>query len=148
MQLLILFYMSLKITKLVSHIDPRGELTVLDLNKVPFVPARLFYVQNSPKGQVRGNHAHRINRQYLICTQGAIEVRLHDGRQVSQFMLGHGNAVLVNTMVWNTQTYLTGRDMLFVLCSHGYDPQEYISDFSTFLKLHNENSSRHDRTEQ
>lgn len=136
------------ITELVSHVDQRGELTVLDLNKVPFVPARLFYVQNSPKGQVRGNHAHRINKQYLICTQGAIEVRLHDGRQVSQFMLGYGHAVFVNTLVWNTQTYLTGRDMLFVLCSHGYDQQEYISDFTTFLKLHDENNSRHDSAEQ
>lgn len=129
------------------HRDPRGDLSVLDLQKVPFTPARVFWVQNAPKGQIRGQHAHLENKQYLVCAHGRIEVKLHDGRSLSQCLLTTGCSIFVNTLVWNQQTYLTGNDMLLVLCSQPYKQHEYITDFQTFLKLQHEGSGRNDRSQ-
>ena len=47
--------------------DHRGLLVPIEFAQLPFMPKRLFYVSNVPKGEERGNHAHYNTKQILTC---------------------------------------------------------------------------------
>src|SRR3954467_5342505 len=53
--------------------DLRGSLTAGELpdEGVPFTPQRWFLVYDVPGREVRGEHAHRICDQFLICVHGS-----------------------------------------------------------------------------
>ena len=38
-------------------------------------------------------------------------------------------------MVWDSQVFLTGDDMLMSICSTPYKKEDYIEDFDLFLSL-------------
>ena len=69
-----------------------------------------------------------------MCLQGSILVKLHDGFREQYYTLSQNDSVFVDKMVWDSQTYLTGDDILLSICSTKYDKQDYIEDFKMFLK--------------
>ena len=117
------------------HIDNIGRLSAAEFKELPFVPKRLFIVDNVPVGAERGGHAHKSNRQYLFCVKGVIMVLLHDGKDKKEFKLTEGQGTLVENMVWDSQKFMTGSDVLLVLCSDEYNRADYIADFNEFVKL-------------
>jgi len=117
-----------------SH-DLRGSLSALDFSALDFSPERVFYVKDVPKNAERGNHAHRKTQQYLICLEGEIQVKLFDGSKETCHLLRRNEMVFVDKMIWDSQTYLTGRDILLAVCSTEYDPNDYITDIQEFKKI-------------
>ena len=111
-----------------------GTLSVLEFDGLPFVPKRMFWVMGVPAGEVRGGHAHYVTEQYLICIQGRVRVKLFDGRDTDVFDMSAGRAVLIPRMVWDTQEFLTGDEIILVLCSTSYNPRDYINDREAFIK--------------
>ena len=111
------------------------------LNKLSdFQPKRFFYVTNVPKGELRGHHAHLRDKQLLVCVKGSIHATLDKGGTAfSEFVLREGDAVFMDTMTWGSQRYLTGDDILLVLCSEEHDEEEYIKDYNQFLQIIEEN---------
>lgn len=106
------------------------------LNKIAeFHPKRIFYVTGVPEGQIRGHHAHLRDKQILVCIKGALRVKLDEGSGSKSFLLNEGESVFMDTMTWGTQEYLTGDDILLVLCSEEHDEEEYIKDYFQFLEL-------------
>lgn len=122
----------MKIQKFKGFNDPDGELVPIEFGHLSFVPQRIFYVTGVPKDQVRGGHAHKECLQLLICLAGQIEVVLDDGNKISKRVLNPKEAVLVDTLIWDSQRFLTGNDVLLVLASHPYDKSDYIEDYQTF----------------
>ena len=94
----------------------------------------MYYVTGVPKGEVRGNHGHRTDLQYLICVKGQIRVTLTSKHEVETAMLNAGDMVFMDKMVWGEQEYATGEDILLVLCSTSYDKSDYITDISEILE--------------
>jgi len=110
------------------------------INKVAeFQPKRIFYVTGVPRGQVRGGHAHLRDKQILVCIKGSLSVKLDDGIGSRTFLLNEGQSIFMDTMTWGTQEYLTGDDILLVLCSEEHDEEEYIKSYTKFLELTKEN---------
>lgn len=120
---------------IITKHDIRGSLTALDFNNLSFDPKRIFYVKNVPKNTERGNHAHHNTRQYLICLQGKIQVKLFDGHRETHHLLERNQVLFVDKLVWDTQLYLTGDDILLSICSTEYDPDDYITDIEEFKKI-------------
>ena len=56
-----------------------GILYPLHFSDLPFKVQRFFLVRDVPIGERRGNHAHYVNKTYLVCAQGEIDVFLHNG---------------------------------------------------------------------
>lgn len=106
--------------------DDRGILHVLEFEDMPFAPQRLFYVANVPKGTVRGGHSHETCKQMLICLQGEVLLKFDD--QIDEVLLKQGDHYLLETNVWGEQQYLTGNDVLLVMCSTPYDEKGYIRE--------------------
>jgi dTDP-4-dehydrorhamnose 3,5-epimerase-like enzyme len=114
--------------------DPDGTLVPIEFDKLPFVPKRMFYVCDIPKDEERGNHAHYETKQVLICVQGEILVKLHNGKTLETTILKPNQSVFVDKMVWDSQVFLTGNDVLMSICSTPYDKADYIEDFDSFLR--------------
>jgi dTDP-4-dehydrorhamnose 3,5-epimerase-like enzyme len=121
------------VDQLDKYKDHRGVLTPVYLEKCPFIPVRLFCVTEVPKFCYRGGHAHRTNKQYLICLQGNISVTvISDFDNSKTVHISAGEAVFIDKMKWDTQRFNTGNDVLLVLCSEQYNEQDYIRNILSF----------------
>ena len=68
-----------------------GRVSFIEaLRDVPFEIRRVYYSYGVKPGGVRGGHAHKTLRQFLVCVNGAIEVFLDDG-------LGRTETFVLNT---------------------------------------------------
>jgi len=125
----------MEIKKLYSFCDWRGDLTPLEFSDLPFVPQRLFIVKNVEKGIKRGEHAHHKTRQFLICIRGEIKVVTHNGIKYDETVLIEGQTALIEPYHWDWQEFLTGDDILLVVCSTPFDLNDYILNFNSFLEI-------------
>ena len=123
------------IEKLKRFNDPRGDLLPLNFSTLPFNPKRFFLVTGVPKGVKRGDHAHFSTKQLLICLRGKIEVELFDGVATSLYELKEGDSIYVPEMIWDSQVFKTGEDLLLVLASTEFNKVDYITDKQMYLKL-------------
>ena len=116
------------------HKDMRGELSVGTFaSDFPFLPQRFFIVYNVPSREVRGQHAHHLCHQFLICTQGSIRVLADDGKVRQEFLLNRPDIGLyLPPMIWAEQFSYSADASLLVFASHNYDPQDYIRDYTIF----------------
>ncbi len=115
--------------------DPDGILVPIEFGSLPFEPKRIFYVLNVPKGEERGMHAHYDTQQILTCLQGVVLVKLHDGVVERRYRLCPNEWLFVDKMIWDSQVFLTGNDILMSMCSTGYDKSDYIEDFAQFKQI-------------
>lgn len=125
----------MEIKQVHSFFDRRGDLTPLEFSDLPFTPQRLFIVKNCEKGIKRGEHAHHKTKQFLICLKGEIKVVTHDGIRYDEGILKEGYSTLIETYQWDYQEFLTGNDILIVVCSTPFDLKDYILDFNTFKEI-------------
>jgi len=121
--------------KLFRDID--GSLLPVEFSSIKFVPRRIFMINDVPKGVIRGNHAHYETEQLLICTKGEILVFLDDGSKKTETILREGESIYVDKLVWDYQQFLTGNEMLTVICSTEYNAKDYINDIREFYKITN-----------
>ena len=114
--------------------DDRGILIPLEFKDLPFFPQRLFIVKSVPIGTKRGGHAHYNTQQILICLKGKIKVILHDGLQEFVSYITENETKFIDSLIWDTQEFTSGQDVMLVLCSTPYEEQDYIRDFQEFKK--------------
>ena len=115
--------------------DNRGLLIPIEFDRLDFTPQRIFYVTGVPQGDERGHHAHYTGQQILTCIQGEIIVKLHDGKKLKTVTLKPTQWVLVDRLIWDSQIFVTGNDVLMCICSTPYTKADYIEDFEVFKKL-------------
>ena len=116
--------------------DLRGDLTVAEWEKdIPFKPCRVFFVYGVPNARVRGEHAHRVCEQFLVCLRGQLAVMADDGQHRGEYLLDRpGMGLYLPPRVWGTQYRYSADALLSVFASHPYDPDDYIRDYEQFLK--------------
>ncbi|MCX5789985.1 MAG: WxcM-like domain-containing protein [Elusimicrobia bacterium] len=117
--------------------DLRGNISVGDFEKdIPFRPRRYFTVFEVPDSRVRGEHAHRRCRQFLVCLKGACSIMADDGRAREEFRLDRADIGLyIPPMIWAVQYRYTSDAVLMVFASDPYDAGDYIRDYQQFLSL-------------
>ena len=114
--------------------EDNGELSVFEQNPeaIPFQIKRIFNVR-ADKGSVRGQHAHRLCSQMLICSNGSIEVFCDDSSNQEVFLLDNPNfGLLVPPGVWAEQRYVVNNTTMTVICDRLYEAEDYISDYELF----------------
>jgi UDP-2-acetamido-3-amino-2,3-dideoxy-glucuronate N-acetyltransferase len=125
-----------KLIKLPRIVDLRGGLSFGEYDKqLPFVPKRYFVIFDVPSIEVRGEHAHREQHQFLVCLKGSCSVVLDDGKSRDEVVLDSPNIGLyLPPMLWGIQYKYTADAVLLVLVSDVYDADDYIRDYDLFLK--------------
>jgi UDP-2-acetamido-3-amino-2,3-dideoxy-glucuronate N-acetyltransferase len=111
-----------------TYADSRGSLTIFDPG---FPIARVYFVREVPDFEtVRGNHAHRSCQQFLVCMNGSLRVIVEslNEQEPIRATLSAGEAIRIDPLQWARQYGFTNDAILLVLCSHAYDPDDYIRD--------------------
>jgi dTDP-4-dehydrorhamnose 3,5-epimerase-like enzyme len=123
-----------RLIELPCHRRDNGAVVVAQTSAaVPFEIARVFTI-SAPVHAKRGEHAHRLCSQLMLCVSGAVEVVCDDGSDKKMFSLDHGDlALLVPPTIWNTVTFREQNSVLIVLCDRPYEEHDYIRDYSAFL---------------
>lgn len=126
-----------RLIKLKAVEDLRGRLVAGEVDaELPFVPRRVFMVYDVPSVEVRGEHAHRVLEQLLVCVRGAVSVVVDDGRQRQEYRLDDPTkALYIPPRVWGIQYAYSPEAALMVLASDPYDAAEYVRDYDEFLRL-------------
>ncbi len=124
------------VQRLAEFADLRGRLTAGELSGegLPFAPQRWFLVYDVPSREVRGEHAHRVCHQFLVCVAGSVTIAVDDGEQRSEVVLDEPTlGVYIPPLVWGSQFRYEPDAVLLVLASHAYDPDDYIREYEVFL---------------
>lgn len=117
--------------------DARGSLGVVEHERLPFKPARTFFVTGVQQASVRGVHAHKTCGQILIVAAGALTALVDDGEHSRSVRLDaptYGLHLPCGT--WSSQCDWVPGTVLIVLASAPYDKDDYINsyaDFQSFL---------------
>lgn len=115
--------------------EENGVLRVIDSALVPFEIVRLFFIE-APEGAIRGQHAHLEGYQYFVVVSGSIEVRIEDPqRERYHFQLTAGDCLSVPPMHWASEHFEGNTSVLLVLCDSPYTEDDYIRDYSEFVRL-------------
>lgn len=108
--------------------EPRGALTSIEFDRLPFEPQRVFLVTGVPVGFTRGCHAHRSATQAITCVAGVLRltVRGPDTEQVLDLVPGD-DAVIIEPGIWTSQTYLAEGTTMLVVSSDRYEPDALVT---------------------
>ena len=116
--------------------DERGSLCFCESGKqVRFNLKRVFWIFDTPKGAVRGHHAHKRGWQVHICLGGSATIMLDDGKNKQKVVIKKPNSgLIIGPMVWHSFKMEKGAHF-FVISSNKYSEKDYIRDYDKFKRL-------------
>ncbi|SFN27257.1 WxcM-like, C-terminal [Paenimyroides ummariense] len=123
-----------KIITLPKIEDPRGNLSVIQENTIPFKINRVYFLYDVPSGAQRGGHAHKDQQEFIIAVSGSFEVVLNTGTEEKVYHLfkpNEGLYVPVNT--WRELRNFSSGSVCLVVSSDEFDESDYIRDFNDFI---------------
>ena len=113
--------------------DPRGNLSVLERDIVPFAIKRVYFLYDVPSGAERGGHAHIEQEECIVAVSGSFEVVLNDGVSEKVFTLNKPNEGLyVTKSTWRELRNFSAGSVCLVVSSGEFDEADYIRDFNDF----------------
>lgn len=116
--------------------EQRGTLGFFEFSQLDFVPKRMFWLMDVPVGGLRGAHAHRLCRQFVVCLTGTVKASA-DGTDGSRFesIMTRGDFCNVPAMHWLDLSEFSTSAVVLVLASHEYVESDYIRLREEFDKL-------------
>ena len=114
-----------------------GSLIAFSLKKnFPLTVKRIFFISGK-KNFVRGNHAHKKCSQFVFPVLGKIEVNYITKKENKTILLNSkkNEGYLLKPKTWCKIKFLTKNAILLVACDMEYDFNDYIEDYSDFLKI-------------
>ena len=123
-----------KIIELTKITDPRGNLTFIQNEHIPFDIKRVYYLYDVPGGSERGGHAHRKLQQLIIAISGSFDGFLDNGHKNKKIQLNSPNIGLyVPTMMWREINNFSSGAVCLVLASENYDYDDYYHEYEDFI---------------
>jgi dTDP-4-dehydrorhamnose 3,5-epimerase-like enzyme len=119
--------------------DREGHLTIVENERdIPFQIQRVYYLYDIPGGESRGGHAHHALESLIIAVSGSFDVTLDDGRNRKMVSLNRPYMALhVKPGMWRELHNFSSGAVCLVLASEPYVEQDYVRDYSTYLRLKN-----------
>lgn len=108
--------------------DPRGTLTLVATEHVPFTARRTYVLHHMPAGAIRGGHANLTQARLLVGLSGCATVTLDDGHGVEQVELVPGKSLLIEPAVWHEIQVLDVGTEILVFAEGDYDPGDMVVD--------------------
>lgn len=126
----------IKIIELPKISDPRGNLSVIEKDTIPFPIKRVYYLYDVPSGAHRGGHAHKEQLELLVAVSGSFDVTLDDGKEKKRVTLNKPNmGLLIPTMIWRELENFSSGSVCLVIASGEFLEEDYIRDYDTFTSL-------------
>lgn len=116
--------------------DPRGNLSVVERDIIPFAIKRMYYLYDVPSGAERGGHAHKAQKELIIAVSGSFDVVLNDGKMEKIFSLNMPNqGLFVATKTWRKLRNFSSGAVCLVVSSGEYEEEDYIRNYDDFIKF-------------
>lgn len=116
--------------------DPRGNLSVIENDILPFNIKRVYYLYDVPAGAERGGHAHKKLQQFLVALSGSFEVVLNDGNDEQIITLNKPfEGLLIKNEIWRELKNFSSGAVCLVVASEVFDEEDYIRDFKDFIEF-------------
>lgn len=129
--------MEVNLLQLANLSDARGNLVSLEANKnVPFSIQRVYYLFGTEENARRGFHAHKHLQQLIVAVHGSCKFLLDDGVGRKEVLLSDpSKGLLVKSNIWREMFDFSHDCVLMVLADAHYDEDDYIRDYSEFIKM-------------
>ena len=115
--------------------DPRGNLSVIEKNIIPFDIKRVYYLYDVPSGAERGGHSHKKQKEFLIALSGSFDVVLDNGTQRRNITLNRPDrGLLIPNGIWRELEHFSSGAVCLSLVSAEYDESDYIRDYDAYLE--------------
>jgi len=117
--------------------DERGKLVVVEgAQSIPFEIKRAFYIYDSDKTVMRGQHANKESEFVLINVSGTSKVRVDNGYEEAVIELDRPMMGLyIPRMVWKDMYDFSSDSVLLVLASTHYNAEEYIRNYEEYISM-------------
>lgn len=113
--------------------DPRGNLSVIEKDIVPFAIKRVYFLYDVPSGAERGGHAHKQQKSALFALSGSFEVALDDGeKKITVYLNRPDIGVLLPQGIWREIKKFSSGSVCLVVTSDEFSEEDYIRDFENF----------------
>jgi dTDP-4-dehydrorhamnose 3,5-epimerase-like enzyme len=125
-----------RIINLPKITDKRGNLTFIEGgNHIPFDVKRVYYLYDVPGGEIRGGHAHKNLKQFIVAASGSFDVILDDGVKTSRIHLNRSYyGLYIPSMIWRKLDNFSTGSVCLVLVSDYYDENDYIRNYKVFKR--------------
>jgi len=119
--------------------DPRGNLSVIENDIIPFEMKRVYYLYDVPSDSSRGGHAHIQQQEFLIALSGSFDVLLDDGEEKKIVTLNKPDkGLLLVDGIWRELNNFSAGSVCLVISSDVFIEEDYIRDYKCFLKYKNQ----------
>ncbi|MDK2772333.1 MAG: FdtA/QdtA family cupin domain-containing protein [Flavobacterium sp.] len=126
--------MKIKLINIPKIEDPRGNLSVIEKECIPFEIKRVYYLYDVPAGAERGGHAHKKLQQFLVALSGSFDVILNDGVNEKVVTLNKPyEGLLIENGIWRELKNFSSGAVCLVVASEVFEEEDYIRDFEDFL---------------
>ena len=125
--------MQVQLLQLPKIKDPRGNLSVIEKEVIPYEIKRVYYLYNVPSGAERGGHSHRVQKEFLVALSGSFNVIVNDGSNEQVFTLNNpSEGLLIHNGVWRELKNFSSGAVCLVVASDVFQEEDYIRDFQEF----------------
>lgn len=126
-----------EIVQLPKILDERGNLSFLESGShVPFEIKRTFWIYDVPGGEIRGGHAFKEQKEFIIVLSGSLDVIVFDGEKEQKFSLNRSYyGLYVPSGIWRHMENFATNTLALVISSTSYDENDYVRDKNQYLKI-------------
>lgn len=115
--------------------EPRGNLSFIEKDTIPFEIKRVYYLYDVPGGAERGGHSHIDQQEFLVALSGSFDVQLDDGTATKNITLNIPNkGLLIPTGIWRELKNFSSGAVCLVLASDVFMEEDYIREYDQFLE--------------
>ena len=128
----------LKNYKLVN--EAKGVTRILEIKGKTFLKVkRIYFINNVPKSEIRGNHAHHKTEQILIVLKGNFKFGyfFKGKKMILELNENNNKMIFIPNYCWHWMENFSKDCILCVAASTLYDKKDYILNYQSLLEIRN-----------
>lgn len=124
----------IQIIEIPKIVDPRGNLSVIENDCLPYDIKRVYYLYDVPSDSARGGHSHIEQLEFLVALSGSFNVILDDGKEKRTVTLNKPyRGLLIPKGIWRELEDFSMGSVCLVLSSGEFLEEDYIRHYNDFL---------------
>src|SRR5690606_23970954 len=119
--------------------DPRGNLSSFEENnQIPFTIKRTYWIYDVPGGEIRGGHAFKQQKEFIVALSGSFEVVVNNGNKEEVFLLNRSyTGLYIPNKIWRQMRNFSTNSLALIVTDTDYSEEDYIRNFDDFTKFTN-----------